>query len=484
MIRLSDRALGGLPAAVTTPTYDRASLRSGIVHLGLGAFHRAHQAVYTEAAIAAGDHRWGITAASLRSAETRDALAPQDGLYALEVRGDRDRVSVVGAIARILVAPESPAALITALTDPAAAIVSLTVTEKAYCRAGATGDLDAEHPDIRHDLDHPGAPRSTLGLLAAGIAARRAAGLRPFTVLCCDNLPSNGRTVHRLLRQFAELRDPDLAAFIAGEVACPDTMVDRIVPATTDADRARIAATLGVEDAWPVITEPFTQWVVEDRFPLGRPEWERAGATMAADVGPFEAMKLRMLNASHSALAYLGSLAGAETVADAMLDPGLAAFAARVMDEAAVTLPPGLDTAAYARSLLDRFRNPALRHRTAQIATDGSQKLPQRVLGTLRDRLDRGLPIDTQATVVAAWMRCVGGTDEAGRPIVVHDPLADRLTEIAARAGPQAERLAPALLDLQPVFGTLGADERVQNAVTHALRRLCDLGAARACQTG
>lgn len=480
MNRLSDRTLGQLSSQVARPGYDRGALGRGIVHLGLGAFHRAHQAAYTDAVLAAGDRRWGITAASLRSADTRDALGPQDGLYALEVRGEHDRIAVIGAITGILVAPEDPAALLTRLADPATAIVSLTVTEKAYCRDPASGDLDPAHPDIGHDLGRSDAPRSVLGFLTAAIARRRAHGIAPFTVLCCDNLPANGRTVHRLLQQFAALRDPDLAAFIAGEIACPDTMVDRIVPATTDADRARIAGALGLEDAWPVVTEPFTQWVVEDCFPAGRPEWERAGATMVADVGPFEAMKLRMLNASHSALAYLGYLAGAETVADAMRDPGLAAFAARVMDEAAVTLPPDLDTVAYARSLLDRFRNPALRHRTWQIAMDGSQKLPQRVLGTLSDRLNRGLPIATHAIIVAAWMRYVTGIDEAGRPIDVRDPLAELLAATAAEMGP--DRLAPALLDLRQVFGDLGRDERVRSAVTEALRRIYEVGAARACR--
>ncbi len=480
MNRLSNRTLDQLPPPVTRPGYDRSALGNGIVHLGLGAFHRAHQAAYTDAVLAAGDHRWGITAASLRSPDTRDALGPQDGLYTLDVRGEHDRVAVIGAITGILVAPEDPAALIARLADPATAIVSLTVTEKAYCRDPASGDLDPTHPDIAWDLGHIHAPRSALGFLAAAIARRRDHGLAPFTVLCCDNLPSNGRTVHRLLQQFASLHDRDLAAYIEGEVACPDTMVDRIVPATTDADRARIAGALGLEDAWPVVTEPFTQWVIEDRFPAGRPEWERAGATMVADVGPFEAMKLRMLNASHSALAYLGYLAGAETVADAMRDPGLAAFAARVMDEAAVTLSPGLDTEAYARSLLDRFRNPALHHRTWQIAMDGSQKLPQRVLATLSDRLGRGLPIATHALIVAAWMRYVTGIDEAGAPIDVRDPLADLLARTAAETGP--DRLAPALLDLRQVFGDLGSDERVRSAVTEALRRLYDVGVARACR--
>lgn len=482
MRRLSNQTLAALPPSIAIPSYDRSALGSGIVHLGLGAFHRAHQAAYTDAVLATGDLRWGITAASLRSPETRDALAPQDGLYALEVRGESDRIAIIGAVTRILVAPEDPAALVAAITAPATAIVSLTVTEKAYCRDPASGDLDTTHFDIRHDLEHPGSPRSAIGLIAAAIAHRRADGLVPFTILCCDNLPSNGRTVHRLLGQFAGLRDPDLAAFIEGEIACPDTMVDRIVPATTDADRARIAAALGMQDAWPVVVEPFTQWVVEDRFPAGRPAWEHAGATMVGDVGPFEAMKLRMLNASHSALAYLGYLAGAETVADAMKVPSLASFAARVMDEAAVTLPSNLDTAAYTRSLLERFRNPALQHRTWQIAMDGSQKLPQRVLATIAERLSKALPIETHAMIVAAWIRYVSGTDEAGRSIDVRDPLSGELARIAAGAGPVPERQAAAFLGIGQIFGQLGRDERVHSAVLQALRRLYAHGAARACQ--
>lgn len=482
MPRLSNATLRLLPPSVARPSYDRASLGQGIVHLGVGAFHRAHQAAYTEAVLNAGDLRWGITAASLRSPDTRDALAPQDGLYTLDVRGEAERLAVIGAVTRILVAPENPAALVAALADPATAIVSLTVTEKAYCHDPATGMLDEAHPDIRHDLAHPETPRSALGVLAAALARRRAAGTAPFTVLCCDNLPANGRTVHRLLTAFASLRDRDLGLFVHAEVACPDTMVDRIVPSTTDEDRARVSAALGLEDAWPVVTEPFTQWVVEDRFPLGRPAWEDLGVTMVRDVAPFEAMKLRMLNASHSALAYLGYLAGAETVADAMANPGLAAFAERVMDEAAVTLPSGLDTDGYKRSLLARFRNPALRHRTWQIAMDGTQKLPQRILATLADRLRAGLPIETQAMVIAAWMRFATGRDEAGRPIDVRDPLAPELARIAGEAGPAPDRLVPALLALSTVFGELGRDERVRSAVIHALAMLYAVGAARAAE--
>ena len=285
--------------------------------------------------------------------------------------------------------------------------------------------------------------------------------------------------MHALLTAYARLRSPDLGAYMHGEIACPDTMVDRIVPATTDEDRARVASALGLHDSWPVVAEPFSQWVIEDRFSAGRPEWEAAGATLVGDVAPFEAMKLRLLNGAHSALAYLGYLSGAETVAEAMADPALTGFAGRLMADSAVTLslPTGTDVDAYMRSLLDRFRNPALRHRTRQIAMDGSQKLPQRVLGTIADRMARGLDIDAHALVVAGWMRYVAGTDEAGRAIDVCDPMAAELAMLALRAGP--EHLAETLLGVTPVFGALGADPRVRGAVTAALARLTALGASR-----
>ena len=479
--RLGAAALASLPASVARPNYDRAAVATGIVHLGIGAFHRAHQAVYTDDVLAAGDLRWGILGASLRSPDTRDALVPQDGLYSLAVRdSDGERLRVIGAIRDVLVAPQAPAALIEALCRPSVAIVSLTVTEKGYCHDPATGRLDEAHPDVVHDLAHPEAPRSAIGILAQAIARRRAAGLKPFTPLCCDNLPANGRTLHRILSRYAALVSPDLGTYVEGEIACPDTMVDRIVPATTDEDRARIAAALGVEDAWPVVTEAFTQWVIEDRFLSGRPGWEAAGATLVADVAPYETMKLRLLNGSHSALAYLGYLSGCETVATAMAEPGIAAFVAALMADSTPTLvlPPGADVAGYKRSLVDRFRNTALKHRTWQIAMDGSQKLPQRLLGTIRDRLAQGLPIERHALGVAAWMRYVAGTDEAGRPIDVRDPLAADFAAIARDAGPVADRLAPALMGLQAVFGDdLPSDPRLRTAVTRALEALFRDGA-------
>ncbi len=487
MQRLRNAALDQLPADVARPRYDRTALAPGIVHLGVGAFHRAHQAMYTEAALAAGDRRWGIVGASLRSPAVRDALEPQDGLCTLAVRGAQgEALQVIGALKRVLVAPEDPAALVAAMADPAVAIVTLTVTEKGYCHDPATGALNAAHPDIVHDLAAPALPRSVPGVLTQALRRRRAAGLAPFTVLCCDNLPHNGATVARIVAEFAALRDPALGRFVAGEVAFPSTMVDRITPATTEADRSAIAQRLGLMDAAAVVTEPFTQWVIEDRFPLGRPDWALAGAEFVADVAPYENMKLRILNGAHSTLAYLGYLAGYETVADAIKDASYRRLAEGVMDDAAATLqmPPGADVAAYKRALLERFENPALRHRTWQICMDGSQKLPQRLLGTIRERLAAGRTIDNLALGVAGWMRYVTGIDEAGKPIDVRDPLSGRLKALADAAGLSAERLAPALLAVREVFGDLSADPRFAAAVTGALAAIMEQGAKQAVALG
>src|SRR5437588_8875895 len=422
MPRLSNATLSTLPIDVARPRYDRAAVATGIVHLGIGAFQRAHQAMYTEAALNAGDLRWGVVGASLRSPAVRDALKPQDGLYTLAVRGaEGERLQVIGAIKDVLVAPENPQALLSALADPAVKIVTLTVTEKGYCYDPATAALDEAHPDIVHDLAEPAQPRTAPGFLVEALRRRRAAKTPSFTVLCCDNLPHNGRTIASLVTRFAGLRDRDLAGFIRNEAAFPSTMVDRITPATTVEDRAAISARLGLEDAAPVVTEPFSQWVIEDRFPAGRPDWSLAGAEFVTDVAPYENMKLRLLNGSHSTLAYLGYLAGYETVADTMRDQNYCRLAEGVMEDAATTLkmPPSADIAAYKRALIERYANPALRHRTWQICMDGSQKLPQRLLGTIRDRLAAGAPIERLVMGVAGWMRYVTGTDEQGKPIDV-----------------------------------------------------------------
>ncbi|MCP4384353.1 MAG: mannitol dehydrogenase family protein [Hyphomicrobiales bacterium] len=454
--RLSDQTLGLLPKTVRTPGYDRRMVRPGIVHLGVGAFHRAHQAVYIDGLLA-DDPNWGIVGASLRRPDTRDALASQDGLYAAVARdGSGDAIQIVGSLKAVVHADEDRGALTDALTAADTRIVSLTVTEKGYCHDPATGELQPGHPDVVHDLQNPETPRSAPGFLVAALAERRRLGRPAFTVLSCDNLPSNGSTARQVITALARLREPALADWIESEAAFPSTMVDRIVPATTDADRAAVAEALGVTDAWPVVTEPFSQWVVEDNFPTGRPHFEDAGVQMVVDVAPYELMKLRTLNGAHSTLAYVGYLAGFETVAEAIGDPALRALIHRLMtDEVIPTLDvPDVDLGGYRDALISRFENPALKHRTYQIAMDGSQKLPQRLLGTIRARLDAGGSFSCLALGVAAWMRYASGVDEQGAPIAVQDPLAERLAAIHAEVGDDPSALVSAYLGVENVFGS------------------------------
>ncbi|VDS07015.1 Polyol:NADP oxidoreductase [Paracoccus haematequi] len=400
----------------------------GIVHLGLGAFFRAHGAIYV--AQAGG---WGVTGVSLQSPGTRDRLKPQGWAYtALELGPDGEKPQVVTVLRDVLVAPEDPQAVLDAMASPATHIVSLTVTEKGYCHEPSTGRLNPGHPDIRHDLENP-LPRSAPGFLVRALAARRAAGLPPFTVLCCDNLPENGRVVRGVVLELARLIDPALADWIRAKGAFPSTMVDRIVPATTPADLDRLEAATGYRDEAPVMHEPFRQWVVEDDFCGPRPAFETVGVQMVADVTPFEHMKLRMLNGTHSSLAYLGYLAGHETIADTMADPVFARLVRGLWGDEiipALTPPPGEDLAAYADALAARYANPAIRHRTWQIAMDGSQKLPQRILGTIAESRAAGRAVPGLTLAVAAWMRYVSGSDEQGRPIEVRDPLASRLADL------------------------------------------------------
>jgi fructuronate reductase len=474
--RLNNASLPHLPPEVQPPSYDRRSVRTGIVHLGIGAFHRAHQAVYTDDVLKL-DPSWGIVAASLRSPDTQDALEPQNGLYTVCVRSDAgEKLRVIGSISQVILAPQEFEALMGAMIDPDVRIVTLTVTEKGYCHDPATGELDEAHPDIVHDLAHWQHPKSAPGLVVEALRRRRAAGTQPFTVLTCDNLPSNGRTVHRILSRYASLVDSDLGAFVSEHVACPSTMVDRIVPATTDEDRAQIEKALDVRDAWPVVTEPFTQWVIEDRFPQGRPAWEKAGAEFVADVEPYEQMKLRLLNGSHSTLAYLGFLAGYETVSAAMADAAFERLLTNLMDKdvtPTLHMPAGADLARYKKALIERFKNPSLKHRTGQIAMDGSQKLPQRLLGTIRDRLREDAPIRRLALGVAAWMRYVTGIDEHGSPFEVRDPMAARLRTLVDDAANAPERLAENLFGIREIFGDdLPKDPRFTQPLIEALTQL------------
>jgi fructuronate reductase len=471
LTRLSSQTLGRLPASIRCPAYDRAALQPGIVHLGLGAFARAHLCEYTDDALERDFGAWGIVGASLQRPDQRDRLKPQDGLYCFLKRApEGPQLRIIGSVLDVLVAPEDPAALVTRLAAAETRIVSLTVTEKGYCHDPATGRLKDDHPDILHDLEHPDAPRSAIGLIVAALRIRKREGLAPFTALSCDNLPHNGKVLHGLVRDFAALRDDALSQWIEANGAFPATMVDRIVPATTEADIAEVAGLLGLKDAAPVIGEPFRQWAIEDAFALGRPAWEDVGAQMVSEVAPFEFMKLRMLNGAHSSLAYLGYLAGHETVAQASGDPVLARFLHGLWAEIIPTVPApqGVDLKAYAGDLLSRFQNPAIKHRTWQIAMDGSQKLPQRLLGTIRDRLKAGASIDHLALGVAAWMAYVAGTDEAGAPIDVRDPLAAEFARISAAAGRDAGALSQGLIGIEAIFGT---DLPHQAAFTQAVAR-------------
>ena len=458
---------------------------AGIVHFGPGAFFRAFISPFSDDAMRAAGGDWGIIAVSLKSPAARDALVPQRCLYtALERGPDGDVPRQVEAINDVLVAPEDPGAVLDVMTRPEIRIISLTVTEKGYCHNPRTGNLQSAHPDIAHDIITSDAPRTALGFIVLALARRREAGIPPFTVLCGDNLPSNGAMLRNFVTALASHRDAAgtsdrLADWIADHVAFPSTMVDRITPATTAADLEDFASISGHHDAALVIHEPFRQWVIEDDFPQGRPDWHLAGAQMVADVERHELMKLRCLYGTHSALAYLGYLAGHETIADAVADPIFASFCERLWhDEILPTVPQpeGENLPAYCAALLARYRNPAIRHRTWQIAMDGSQKLPQRILGTLRDNLAAGRMPKGLCLVIAGWMRYVAGIDEAGQPIDVRDPMADHLKQAANSADP-----VTALLSIEAIFGSdLAGNENVVATIRSAYRRLSDDGAARA----
>ena len=486
MKRLCHQALADLPADVARPAYDRGQVRTGVVHLGVGAFHRAHQAVVFDDALAAGDLRWGVLGASLRSPGVAEQLNPQDGLYTLVVRdGTEEGLRVIGSGRGVLIAAQDPAALVAAMADPDVHIVTLTVTEKGYCLDPATGALRLDDPDIAADLADLARPRTAPGFIVSALAARRAEGLAPFTVISCDNLPHNGSRIRQAVLAMAGRLDPDLAAWIETQGAFPQTMVDRIVPATTAQDIARLSDRLGVQDRGMVKAEPFTQWVIEDRFAGQRPDFAALGVQLTSAVAPWEDAKLRLLNGAHSAIAYLGALSGHAYVHEALSVPAFAAFVEALWDEAQTTLqpPPGLDIAAYRRQLMARFRNAALMHRTRQIAMDGSQKLPQRLLAGAGERLAGGQGIAAMALGIAAWMRWQSGVTEAGEPFVVDDPLAGRTAELLASAADTDEARVAALVSLTAVFPpTLATDGRFVSAVTDAYVSLSHHGAVEAAR--
>jgi len=435
--RLSNATLSRTAPGVRVPSYDRTTLSTGVVHLGPGAFHRAHQAVYFDD-LNSQDPRWGITGIALRNPATPHALTPQDGLYTLAALDESVSYRVIGAHTDLIAAREAPERALQALSNASVQVITLTVTEKGYC-LGADGRLDMDHPDIAADIASPHAPTSAIGWLVEALRQRRDAGADPFHVLSCDNLPGNGTKLrHAVLDLAAALiktRGGDLMSWIAGEVRFPSTMVDSITPATDDALRNRVDDALGLYDAWPVQREAFSSWVIEDTDigPIGFPDLGSVGVTLTSNVAGHEQAKLRLLNGAHSTLAYLGLARGHETVASAMTDAELVDVITRMMtDEIApsLTAPRGLDLNDYAASVRKRFANPAIRHELAQIAWDGSQKLPIRLVATIADNLRADRPIAHLATGVAAWMRFVRCRARDGVTII--DPNAEQLTSLGA----------------------------------------------------
>lgn len=478
--RLGPASLAALDARVQRPAYDRATIGCGIVHLGVGAFMRAHIAVYCDDVLETGDD-WGIAGVSLRRPDVSRQLEPQDSLYMVRIGAGTSEYRLIGALKSIAVAPENPGATVDLLASPLTRIVTITVTEKGYCIDPHRGGLDAEHTDVVHDLAHPAHPRSLVGLLYAACRQRRDRSVGGFTVLSCDNLPSNGALLRRAVVGFASLAGGELGDWIERNVAFPSSMIDRIVPATTPEDVATAAADTGVVDEALVCTEPFTQWVIEDRFAGGRPAWEKAGALLVPDVAPYEAAKLRLLNGAHSTLAYLGYLAGYRYVHEVMGDPVLAAFVERMMtvEISPVTPEPeGMEHGAYIAQLLRRFRNPSLRHRTWQIAMDGSQKLPQRLLASIGEQRRSGGRDDALCIAVAAWMRYVLGTDEQGECIDVSDPLAETFARIATECGDDDAAIVARFLALGSVFPAgLAADAAFAAILRQRLAELRQSGA-------
>jgi mannitol 2-dehydrogenase len=450
---------------VAVPTYDRRGVTTGVVHLGVGGFHRAHEAMYLDRLLAAGGSSdWGICGVGVLpgDAAIRDVLQRQGGLYTLVMKSADGtwEPRVIGSIVDYLFAPDDPDGVVERLAHPATRIVSLTVTEGGYSFNQATGDFDATQPDVVHDLAPGSAPRTIFGLVCAALALRRARGVAPFTVMSCDNIQHNGRVARRVFTAFARLRDPALADWMDREVHFPSCMVDRITPVTTDTDRAEVRSRFGIDDGWPVVCEPFTQWVLEDDFPAGRPDLEAVGVQLVEDVEPYELMKLRLLNADHQAMTYFGYLMGYRLVDEAARDPLIEKLLLGYMDrEATPTLRPvpGIDLAAYKHELVARFSNPAIRDTLARQAVDASDRVPKFILPTVRENLAAGRDVSLAAAIIASWARYAQGTDEQGAPIEVVDHRRETLVPLARRGRDDPM----AFLGVSELFGDLADDERL-----------------------
>jgi len=485
MVPLTAANLSALGPDVATPTYDRHHVSVGVVHFGVGGFHRAHQAMYLDRLMNDGKALdWGICGVGIMPGDRRmaDAMAAQDGLYTLVVKHPDGRFEprVIGSIVDYLFAPDHPDAVIERMADAGTRIVSLTITEGGYNIHAVTGDFDETNPDVRHDLEPAATPRTTFGLITEALVRRRERGLRPFAILSCDNIQENGNVARRSFAAFAALRDADLGAWVGQEVRFPNCMVDRITPVTTDEDCAEVARRFGVQDQWPVTCEPFTQWVLEDHFE-SRPPLEDVGVQLVDDVHPYELMKLRLLNASHQALCYFGYLAGYRLVHEVCQDPLFADFLLAYMNvEATPTLEPvpGIDLGQYKSNLIVRFSNGQVRDTVARLCAESSDRIPKWLLPVIRHNLEHGVEITLSAAVVASWARYAEGVDEDGQPIEVVDRLKD--TVIAAARAQRSDPLA--FLRNRELFGDLVDDERFTSAYVTALDSLHSKGARKSLE--
>ena len=483
-IKLSHHALDRLPPRVSVPKYDRARLTPGILHVGVGNFHRAHQAAYLNRLFNTGrDHDWGIVGTGVRpsDAKMRELLRPQHWLSTvIQLDPSEYKATVCGAMIDYL--PINPQAIVAALSRPEIRIVSLTVTEGGYYIDATTGGFDAEHPDIVRDMENPTDPRTVFGVLLAGLAVRRDRNIPLFTVVSCDNLPENGRVTRQAMVGLADGISANQADWVASEVAFPNGMVDCITPVTGERERALAASEFGIDDASPVVREPFRQWVLEDHFTAGRPALETVGVEFVADVAPYELMKLRILNGGHAAIAYAGALLGHHFVHDAMRDPLVYAYLEKLQrTEIVPTLPPisGFDLQTYLVSVLERFANPKIGDTISRLCQDGSNRQPKFIFPTLRDRLEAGRGIEGLALEVALWCRYCTGRRDDGSAVIIEDENAQRLEEHARRA----EHDPTAFLSMSDIFGPVGGDPVFAAAFTQALKAIYRDGTAGALQT-
>ena len=479
-VPLSEKTLHELPGEVSVPDYDRGALVPSVVHIGVGGFHRAHQAVYFDELARRGHRDWGLVGVGMHSPQIGEVLDAQDRLYAVVERGaEEERVRVVGVVTRYLLTAEDPGAVLDVLTDERTRLVTMTITGTSYRIDPHTGEFDADDDDVRADLEHPDRPCTVFGLLTEALARRRSAGTAPFTVLSCDNMQHNGEAARTAVVSFARLRDErlgeDLAGWIEERVAFPSSMVDRITPTTTPEERDAIAASTGVDDRWPVITEPFSQWVVEDSFGDGRPPLDEVGVQFVDDVTPYETMKTRLLNASHCALGYLGYLAGYRTIDELMADEVFRDYLVHLMREEIVPLlppVPGIDLEEYQRTLVERLSNPRMGDQLLRLCRRGSTKMPNYVFPSVRAALEQQRPHQLLVLAVAGWMRFLRGYDYAGEQIPVEGPLSDELVELAQEGQVDPE----ALLSQEKVFASLADDEHFAASVEVALRALEEQG--------